>query len=655
MCGICGIINFDGAPIDPHRLVRMRDLMQERGPDDRGAVLIDSYRAADVNGCVSFRDVEELGPNIDEKSYSIGLAHRRLSIIDLSSAGRQPMCNDSGTVWITFNGEIYNFQRLKQFLAGRGYRFRTNTDTEVILYAYEEWGKDFVCHLRGMFAIALWDRRRARCILARDRFGIKPLFYFHSQRSLVFASDLMAVLLAGHVQPSINPEAVLQYFKYHYVPAPNTILKDVFAVSPAKEMVVTAERQSDNQYWQIRIDGSIEDEKEATDLVETELGQVVEGHLIADVPVGCFLSGGVDSSLVTYFAKKIAGDGLKAYCIGFKEASYDESFYARMVADYLGVDLNIDIMDKPPGFDQIAEMVSCMDQPFADSSLIPTYQVCRNARRYFPVALSGDGGDEVFAGYSFRLQKVASLLYRHKAANFLAGALLSLLGRLGVAGLLPGAIKKIGEFSQLSLAERYIYYHLKSDSFDKLVNPEIYHQADSYPDFVKAQVEQQGWPDNLHGMLAICLHNNLPNDMLVKVDRASMAHSLEVRVPFLDHRLVESAFRLSASLKQPGIIKSQPKYVLKRIAESKLPREPVFRPKMGFSIPLHQWETKLHKYIIELFDVLDGSVFDYLNKEILLHADGIISVCNDTDRWAIFCFLIWYEKFQKLKHKYRLS
>lgn len=649
MCGICGIINFDGSPIDPHTLLRMRDALAHRGPDDWGAVLINTNSSCGSIKHFVFKDIENLAQqNNNNRLFNIGLAHRRLSIIDLSSAGRQPMCNEDGSVWITYNGEIYNFLELKKVLEGNGHIFKTRSDTEVIIHAYEEWGKDFVSHLRGMFAIVIWDVNKRQCIMARDRFGIKPLFYFFDEKRLIFASELKSLALSGLVPLEINPEAVLQYFKYYYIPAPNTIYKNIFSVLPAHEIICTSENLIDRGYWQLYFDETLSDERKAVRFIESELAESIAQHVVADVPVGCFLSGGVDSSLVSCYAKKAIGNDLKAYCIGFREDEYDESVYARMVAQRLGIDLNVDIMESTPDFKDIMKIVECCDQPFADSSLIPTYQVCRNARRYFPVALSGDGGDEVFAGYSFRLQRAADSLSRNSFLDYILKAILSVAGNLGFSEHFPKGMERLSKFVKLSLPERYIFYHTKSLRSEKIVHPDVMKSGDSHPDFISKQVNKRGLENNLNGMLALCLHNNLSNDMLVKVDRASMANSLEVRVPFLDHKLVEAASKLSSTLKQRGFINLNSKYLLKRIAEKKLPHKAIFRDKMGFGIPMVLWtEMKLQGYLRDTFANADSSIFDYLNKSAvstLIDSNEIQS--TSSDKWALLCFFIWYKKWQ---------
>ncbi len=648
MCGICGIINLDGSPIDPRLLISMRDSMAERGPDDKGAVLLTVNGVKNMPPYLEFQDMEELsGKSL--AGYSTGLAHRRLSIIDLSQGGRQPMCNEDATVWITFNGEIYNFSELRTRLSTRGHRFRTRTDTEVIIHAYEEWGQDFASYLRGMYAIAIWDMNKAQCILTRDRFGIKPLFYFQDKKHLVFSSDIRALMFSSLFQAEINPEAVLQYFKYHYVPAPNTIFKKVSAVLPAQVIILAGDNIRENGYWYPTTEETIFNEKKAIDEIEKELHEVVQKHLVADVPVGCFLSGGIDSSLISFYAKETIGRSLKAYCIGFKQSEYDESHFARMVAAHLGIDLDVDVLQRPPEFPEMVKMIMCCDQPFADSSLIPTYQVCRNARKLFPVALSGDGGDEVFAGYSLRLQNMASITDRYPVINFCLDSLLCLCKAIGFLNRLPISLRKFAQFKDLSLSDRYIFYHIKSFNFNSIVHPAIFQKGESHPAFIRQQTRRHELSNNLNGILALCLHNNLPNDMLAKVDRASMANSLEVRVPFLDHNLVETALKLAGSLKQPGIIRNRPKNVLKKIAEKKLPNETVFRRKMGFSIPINYWvEDKLNLYITKMLHSTNRSIFDYLSQEaIKCVIDQDKSRFSPHDKWAIFCFLVWFNSFQK--------
>jgi len=649
MCGICGIINFDGSPVDPNILVKMRDKLAHRGPDDKGGVLVSRDFSRGMPAYLKFQDCEEVNQidrNYNKEIYHAGLAHRRLSIIDLSSSARQPMSNEDGSIWITYNGEIYNYLELKSILEKKGHIFNTNSDTEVIVHAYEEWREDFVTHLRGMFAIAVWDSNKNICIMARDRFGIKPLFYFFDEKKLIFASELKSIVSSGLVPVEINPEGVLQYFKYYYVPAPNTIFKNIFSVLPGHEAFCVNGHLTSREYWELYFHEIYSNEREAIRLIESELTECITQHIVADVPVGCFLSGGVDSSLVSFYAKNAIGDDLRAYCIGFGEDKYDESVYARMVGKHLGIDLNVDVMESSPDFEDIIKIIECCDQPFADSSLIPTYQVCRNARHYFPVALSGDGGDEIFAGYSFRLQRAATLLNNKSYFHYISKLILSLMENLSFTEKFERSIKRFNEFSKLTLSERYIFLHTKSLQFQEIVNKDVLEFYDSHPDFIHMQANKRRLENNLNGMLALCLQNNLSNDMLVKVDRASMANSLEVRVPFLDHKLVEAASKLSARLKQRGLIKLNSKYILKRIAEKKLPHKAIFRGKMGFGIPIVQWtEMRLQSYLRKALADTNLSIFNYLNKNaVSTLVDSNEMQRISSDKWALFCFLVWYKK-----------
>ena len=317
-----------------------------------------------------------------------------------------------------------------------------------------------------------------------------------------------------------------------------------------------------------------------------------------------------------------------------------------MVGKHLGIDLNVDVMESSPDFEDIIKIIECCDQPFADSSLIPTYQVCRNARHYFPVALSGDGGDEIFAGYSFRLQRAATLLNNKSYFHYISKLILSLMENLSFTEKFERSIKRFNEFSKLTLSERYIFLHTKSLQFQEIVNKDVLEFYDSHPDFIHMQANKRRLENNLNGMLALCLQNNLSNDMLVKVDRASMANSLEVRVPFLDHKLVEAASKLSARLKQRGLIKLNSKYILKRIAEKKLPHKAIFRGKMGFGIPIVQWtEMRLQSYLRKALADTNLSIFNYLNKNaVSTLVDSNEMQRISSDKWALFCFLVWYKK-----------
>ncbi len=558
MCGIAGQVLF-GRTSSPERKAAlcaqaMADRIAHRGPDDSGL-----WQSADG---------------------SIALAHRRLSIIDLSPLGRNPMSWDGGRLWITFNGEIYNFLELRRELEAAGHRFRSQTDTEVVLAAYDQWGTDSIRRLVGMFAFALWDATRQRLWLVRDRLGKKPLYYSHSDGRLRFASELKSLLVDDTFRRDIDIDAIGLYLRYGYVPSPFTVFKDARKLPPAHYLLCESDEISITRYWDpapfAEARSSLTDH-EAEVALEERLAVAVKQRLISDVPLGAFLSGGIDSSLIVALMNEHGARPVRTFSIRFENPEYDEADHAAAVARHLGTDhyeQTCGDKDMLATVDRLPEM---FDEPFADSSAIPTFLVSKIARERVTVALSGDGGDELFLGYP-----------RH-AFSASATWALSLPGSvrraaaIGAARMPTRRLRRIADVLRSDETDQYARF-ITWWSPDELVALTGHPPTDA-PFYADALARTQNVPADVRpGLLDLVSY--LPDDILTKVDRASMAVGLEVRAPLLDHRVVELALSLPLSLKRRG---RTTKWVLRELLYRRVPRQLVDRPKMGFGVPLGDW------------------------------------------------------------------
>ena len=620
MCGICGFFELDPSrAVAPPVVERMADSVRHRGPDDAG------YHF----------------------EPGLGLGHRRLSIIDLHS-GHQPLSNEDGSIWIVFNGEIYNFLELRALLAGKGHVFRTNTDTEAIVHLYEEYGEECFRKLRGMFAIALWDGPRRKLVLARDRIGKKPLFYYYDGKRLIFGSELKAVLASGCVPQALDPTALVDYFALQYIPAPKTIYKAVRKLRPAHYLVVSPAGIREQAYWDLSF-AAVEErsEQEWCEQVREALLEATRVRLISDVPLGSFLSGGVDSSAVVACMSRLLDHPVTTCAVGFDEERYSEVQFAREVARHVGADHHEDTV-RPDASEIVERLAWHYDEPFADSSAIPTYYVSRAARQHVTVALSGDGGDETFAGYTRYAQDVRanrrrSLLpaaLRRHVLQPLAGSpsgrgkasplsrVQSLLGRMGSDPLeayltritLPAFVRD-ALFSSAFLGELGDY-----DPLDQL--REHYRRADS--------------PDLLSRAQYLDIKTYLPDDICAKVDRASMAVSLEVRAPLLDHQLMELAATIPSRLK---LRQGTGKYIFKRAIRSLVPASVVTRRKQGFGVPIAEW------FRGELREMAHDVLFE---EDGILNCQSIRRIWDQHQQgtsdhsallWAAFMFRQWQQRF----------
>jgi asparagine synthase (glutamine-hydrolysing) len=567
MCGIAGKVYFDPArSVERPVLERMNAVLAHRGPDDAGIYC----------------------------ERSVGLAHRRLSIIDLSPAGHQPMANEDGTIWIVFNGEIYNFQDLRPGLVERGHRFRSRTDTEVILHLYEERGARCVEALRGMFAFAIWDGRRRQLVLARDRLGKKPLCYQWDGEAFRFASEAKAILQDPAVAPRPDLEGISQYLTYGYVPSPGSAFQGLRKLPPAHYLTCRDGEVEVVRYWRLRRDRKANrPEDEWCQEIRDRLQEAVRIRLMSDVPLGAFLSGGIDSSAVVAMMSRATPGLIKTFSIGFDEPEYDEIRYARLVARRYGTDHH-ELVVRPDAVAVLPKLTWHFDEPFADSSAVPTYYVSQMTRQHVTVALNGDAGDENFGGYDrYVANLLAASFDRWPGAGFLRHGARWGLHLLPCSGRRTSLLYRGRRFLDgltASPERRYArwFCHFHGERKEELLSPEFRGALDGADalDVLLGAYRESDAPDFADAMLGVDAGLYLPDDLLVKVDIASMAHSLEARSPFLDHEFMEFAATIPSNLKLRGRTK---KYILKRALADLVPAEVLHRPKKGFAVPIEHW------------------------------------------------------------------
>jgi asparagine synthase (glutamine-hydrolysing) len=626
MCGIAGIYNYaTDEPVDAATLRRMTDVLVHRGPDDEGFY---------VEGAV-------------------GLGHRRLSIIDISG-GRQPLFNEDGSIAIVFNGEIYNYLELRRIVEDRGHRLRTKTDTETIVHLYEDFGADCVKMLRGMFAFALWDARRQTLLLARDRVGKKPLYYADSGGSLIFGSELKAVIEHANAPREIDPQAVADYFSFQYIPAPKTIFRAVRKLRAGHYLMVTPRSVTDHEYWDI--DFSQQESRSEQEWRESLLDafrESVDLRLVGEAPLGAFLSSGVDSSAVVAMISRVTKGPVVTASVGFKGEKHSETTDARAFAEQIGAEHHERIVETDAAR-AIEKLAWHYDEPFADSSAIPAYYVSQVARQFVTVALSGDGGDENFIGYrryvfdafENRVRAYAPMELRRP----LFGALAAVYPK---ADWLPRTFRAKATLKNLSLDPAEGYYHsvygAVANYRDILLGRGARAALNGYDPF-EVFLEHYQRPRNADPLTRaqyVDIKTYLTDDILTKVDRASMAVSLEVRCPLLDHRLMELAARIPSNLKLRGC---EGKYIYKQAMKALLPAETLARPKQGFVAPVAGWLRKeLRAFANDaLFDStandewLDRAVMGRLWKE---HQSGL----RDYSRplWTALMFRVWQRTFMR--------
>jgi asparagine synthase (glutamine-hydrolysing) len=625
MCGITGIVRSDGAPVDRDLLARMNQAIEHRGPDEDGFYFSDG----------------------------VGLAMRRLAIIDLKS-GQQPIHNADRTAWIVYNGEIYNYRELRQELEKRGHRFYTDSDTEAIVHAYDEYGTDCPKYLRGMFALAIWDTRTKSLFLARDRVGKKPLLYAQVNGQLVFGSEFMALLQHPDVSRDVNYEAIHHYLSFICVPAPLTAFQSISKLPPGHSLLWKNGEIKLERYWQIDFSNKISiSEEEAGERVVDLLREAVRVRLMSEVPLGAFLSGGIDSSAVVALMAQESSEKVKTFSIGFEEQDFSELHHARRVAEHVGTEHH-EFIVKPDAMEILPTLVEHYGEPFADSSAIPSYYVSRETRKHVTVALNGDGGDECFAGY----ERYAAMNVAQRYVKLLPAAIRNGLIR-NVANALPQAQSRKNPFrkaqrfldaASLSPVQRYLRW---VSAFDEQAKLNLYSEnfrnetaRFSTIGFLEPWFAKANGAGIVDASLLTDTMTYLPNDLLVKMDIASMAVSLEARSPFLDHHLMEFAASLPERLKLRGLTT---KYLLKKILKKFVPEENLTRAKMGFGIPIGDWfRTNMQTFLRETLlseKALARGLFkrDRVRQMIDQHVER--KVDHDHRLWSLLMLELWFERF----------
>ncbi|MCF6296965.1 MAG: asparagine synthase (glutamine-hydrolyzing) [Flavobacteriaceae bacterium] len=555
MCGIAGKIFFDkDKKVSLNELKKMSDVISHRGPDDEGHYI----------------------------NNNVGLGFRRLSIIDLHT-GHQPLSNENGTLWITFNGEIYNFQEQRTALEKKGYNFKTNTDTEVIVNLYQEYGENCVDYLRGMFAFVIWDDNKKQLFGARDRFGIKPFHYYIDNEKFVWGSEMKSITASDDVKKDINLESLDYYFAYGYTPRAQSIYNQIEKLKPGHSFIFKPfekEKLIIKKYWEVYYNPDYsKSESYWKEAMFESLSEAVKMRMISDVPLGAFLSGGVDSSTVVALMALNSNQPIKTFSIGFKEEKYNELKYARLIADTYNTDHHEFIVE-PQSIELLPDLVRAYDEPFADSSAIPTYYVSKYTREHVTVALSGDGGDELFAGYG-SYDKMMMLNKKKLYPKSLFSA---------INKMLPDHMYGKGMSYYLSKNKDAIgaYFCLWKDyERRKVFLPEIQSKLEgNSSENIKIKLINEASGNFLSKMQQLDMQTYMVDDILTKVDRASMMNSLEARVPLLDHKFAELSFNIPSEFKMKGNIK---KYILKETFKEILPPGIISHKKQGFAVPLSIW------------------------------------------------------------------
>jgi asparagine synthase (glutamine-hydrolysing) len=640
MCGIAGgVWSSHGSGLTIDQLRAMTNSIQHRGPDDEGLWIQPP----------SPHPNHLLNPTWNS---GVGLGFRRLSIIDLDT-GRQPMGNEDGSVQIVFNGEIYNYRQLRHRLEGSGHRFSSHSDTETIVHLYEDLGTDCFKHFNGMFAIAVWDSKKNRLVLARDRLGKKPLFYWHDQDQIYFASELKALRTLPGFPQAINHGAIDAYLTYQYIPHPMTIYQGVHKLPPGHFLIFENGRIQIQRYWDI--DWSYETQisiQQAKSELRDKLTAAVELRLRSDVPLGAFLSGGIDSSLVCAIAQKLLKTPLRTFAIGFSEADFDETSYAASVAKHLGTQ-HERFEVQPDAVGILDALVDHYDEPFSDSSAVPTWYLCELTRRSVTVALSGDGGDELFGGYErYRALQLSQQLQNYLPVGWLSQS--RIIRSLPDSNARRSLLRRIRRFCEAlgqPAPQRYMNWiqifgesariHLYKDSF-----------IESLPDQDPFAFLQQAWTqanpnqrDPISCAMATDLQTYIPCDLMTKVDMASMRHSLEARQPFLDYTLVQWAMSLPLKLKMH---RGVGKWLLRETFKDELPTEIWTRQKMGFGIPIAKWfRTSLKDRTIDALlgpDAKCHAIFrpDAISQMVNEHMQGRVN--QGYRLWNLLVLELWLRK-----------
>jgi|WetSurMetagenome_2_1015567.scaffolds.fasta_scaffold08838_3 asparagine synthase (glutamine-hydrolysing) len=621
MCGITGAIYLDKArKIETSVLKRMTDAIYHRGPDDEGFYV----------------------------DNNVGLGFRRLSIIDLNT-GHQPLGNENSSITLVFNGEIYNYLEQREILIKKGYKFKTATDTEVILHLYEEYGVDCLQYLRGMFAFAIWDKTRQQLFCARDRFGIKPFYYYTDKEKFVFGSEIKAILKAGDIDRTLSNDALDSYFAFGYISSDLSIYKSIRKLQPGHYLLLSFKDKASidiKRYWEIQFEPDhSKTNNQWIEEIENCLSETVKLHMISDVPLGAFLSGGIDSSSVVAMMAKNSNQPVKTFSIGFKEQEFSELEYARLVAKKYNCEHHEQIVE-PESIGLLPKLIHGYDEPFADTSAIPTYYVSKMAREHVTVALSGDGGDELFAGYNSypSLLKIYSnrLNFRSSFYNKLIWG--------SIHKIIPENMKGKSSSYFLSLNKNYLsaYLHLWSIDQRKKLILNDHHSKDSSngSELYKVGILKGALKnDFISNMQYLDLKTYMVDSVLTKVDRASMMSSLEVRVPLLDHKFAELSFKIPSELKFRG---KEQKFIFKQAMSAYLPDSIINHPKQGFSVPLSLWfKDDLKKYVKDVLLSENPLLASYLDKKYvrkLVENNNTLVKDFSTRIWSLLFFEEWLKQ-----------
>ena len=624
MCGIAGVVYFDKErKVEPNLLKGMTEAIVHRGPDDEGYYIV----------------------------QNIGLGFRRLSIIDLNT-GHQPLSNEDESIWIVFNGEIYNYKELQSSLINQGHIFKTKSDTETIVHLYEQYGVDCLKFLRGMFAFVIWDSKRNKLFCARDRFGIKPFYYYVDKEKLVFGSEIKAILKCDNIDRTLSSEAIDSYFAFEYVTGDLSIYQNIKKLQPAHylQLSLSETKKIDiKSYWDIQFEPDYTiSQSQWEEEVRNCLTESVKLHMISDVPLGAFLSGGIDSSSVVSIMAQNSDRPIKTFSIGYKDEEFSELKFAKEIAAKYGCDHYEEVLE-PESISLLPKLVSYYDEPFADPSAVPTYHVSKLARQHVTVALSGDGGDELFAGYTS--YKYYDGIFKSRL-NFNSSALNKILWG-SIHRIIPNNVK--GKFLSYNLSKGKNAAFAYSNTWTEIERRSLFCNKNSYLDYkYDAELKKQRilsskvGADHVSTMQYLDMKTYMVDDILTKVDRASMMNSLEVRVPLLDHRFAELTFRIPGNLKFNG---EEQKHIFKRAMAPYLPASFLKRPKKGFGVPMSMWfKNDLKEYIEDTLFSKHPLYSEFLDKRYVkktLQNNGNSMKANSSKIWSLLVFEEWLKQSNK--------
>lgn len=611
MCGICGFTYRDETLIKS-----MNDSISHRGPDDEGIYV----------------------------SEGMSLGHRRLSIIDLSPLGHQPMSNEDKSLWIVFNGEIYNYEEIRQTLIDKGHTFRSHSDTETILNAYQEWGRDCLGRLRGMFAFAIWDSKKKELFIARDRLGVKPLYYVEKGGSLFFASEIKAFKETGIVENDLDYGAVNLYFTFRFTPGPQTVLKNVKKLEPGHFMVWKNGTTRIEKYWDVELSDSGSERRPTEEYVEEFLDifrEAVKLRLVSDVPVGAYLSGGLDSSFIVAIMAGLSERPVSTFSVGFPEG-VDESPYAKIIAERFHADHHL-LNVTSSAVDVIPDVIRHLDEPLADAATIPTYLMSEVTKREVTVVLSGEGSDEQLGGYDKYKALYYPYLFRNTYPKFLFKAF---SGHASGHPKTYRAMEYLGNLNDPSLAyTRFNSVFLPEEREELFLAADLREEVSKGRELeiVRGYLDRKG--DFLNRLLLLDLKTWLPDDLLLKNDKMTMAHAVEARNPFLDHKLVEFLIKVPGSLKLHWF---REKYLLRRAMAGIVPEAILKRKKQGFSVPVHRWVNDgLKELVADLFSKKNIDGIGFINHNAIkdLMERDLKNPYNLRQFWTVFSFLAWHRYF----------